>query len=188
MTAAREIASVLAACPHLTDLNLWGLEQLRDTHERTARFERVTRLSGAGWAEVFAAVPSTVVSLQIGDDAVDDDAIEALCDAGAHLFLRHLEVKQTNKVTEATLHHLASSHLTTSLTSLNISMCFFNDDEVVGLVEACPSLRKLTWWQHDIDDDDDESDELHACWAELVPRLTSLMEQRGGVFDGGVFY
>ena len=200
---ACEVASVLFACPRLTQLFLFDVARLTDDDPPQDVYEwRWKAFSGSEWKEVTSAMPASVTSLSIGYDTLSDAAVQAICASGTHLALKRLELTQSIELSDEALDALATSRFTASLTYLDISCSSFDGDAIESLVNACPQLSKLKYFEQDDDQDDERSDMLHEIWEGgghdsdddeseeegLKVRLSRLMESRGGSFEGDLFY
>ena len=60
---------------------------------------------------------------------------------------------------------------------------FFEHDQVIVLLEACPNLEKFTWNNYDYADDADD-DEYREKWEAIYADLEERMEAKGGTFEG----
>lgn len=202
LKTACEVASVLFACPRLTQLFLWGVCRMTDDVPQDVYEWRWKAFSGSEWKEVTSAMPASVTSLSIGYDTLSDAAVEAICASGTHLALKRLELTQSIELSDEALHALATARFTASLTYLDISCSSFDGDAIESLVNACPQLSKLKYFEQDDDEDDERSAMLHELWwggegdpdddesedEGLKDRLSRLMESRGGSFEGDLFY
>ena len=199
---ACEVATVLFACPRLTQLFLWDVCRLTDDVPQDVHEWRWKAFSGSDWKEVTSAMPASVTSLSIGYDTLSDAAVQAICASGTRLALKRLELTQSIELSDEALHALATSRFTASLTYLDISCSSFDGDAIESLVNACPQLSKLKYFEQDDDEDDERSELLHEIWEGgerdsndddseeegLKVRLSRLMESRGGSFEGDLFY